>query len=1233
MGFLTGNPPLNQFVIGIVQFDLCAFQLFLTRDIGLAYRHFSLAVGNGISPRVIRCLGDNRLLISRNLSFRHSVLDFLFVLQLQQVVPGILPVVGSVQFNGSTQVLAVRLQLNHNFVGTDLGLVVLIVPDLFNRNVCRLQCVGDAGAGHDLVESGNSIFINGICDLGLAVIAVLRQLAGGEAPLAVIARLHSQGFNGGGAVLDINRNLTGQQCGIITLQVPDLLTAHLRDLRNKGVRDVSSGHNLLEAGRHFFIHRIVDGVPGALFILRQVAGRECPLVVGAGGNRQRLNRVISLLNIYSDAGRHECFVIALHIPGLFAGDLHGLQRVGNTLAAYDLLEAGNRFFINCIVDLCRSVFFKLRQILGGKAPLAVRSSRHSQGISDLIAVLDVDRNAFRQQVFAVVLQNPDLFAADLGSLQGVCNGEDEGSIHRLADARGIIVDRVFGNHIVYILTLILLREILPGISPVVLLIQLNGTNLVSVSQQVHGHFVRTITKRVVIVLPFLGDLHFGFFSCMSIGQGCDRAVRRIAGQRVACRQIFFSPGIGDQLSVGILRQVFDGSGPVVRRVQCHFRTVAQLNSQALRTDTVLVILIVPDLLHARFGLRRSMGVLNRVREGSFSVSCDRGGITINRVFGNGIFDVVAVGLRIEFRPAVSPAVALVQFNRLFFYTVSHQPHGNAGGTDAILVIRVLPDLLHGNFGIFRNMLVRNVILEITVLALVDGDFGVIVFHRIFFNGVLNILAFFLFGQVLPGISPLIGFVQSDALDYLVVRQQVDLHGIRSVAILVAGILPDLGDCQFGFFAGMAVRYVILEVSFFILVFGNAGCIVRYRIFCNGVINILSALFLLQACKGVGPAVAFIQGSSYAGIHAVCQQLDNHFLRPVAVLVLIIFPDLVHLHLGLFSVVVVCDLVLESAIISFVYRNGRCVIIDRNFLNGVEDSRSVLVLRKISPGISPVVILVQFDVSNLSAVFQQVNSDFRGLIAVLVVGIVPNLKHLHLGLGRCMAVCQRSDRTICGSIGQRISAGQVLLTPGVGDRLAVSILQQVINGGCPVVRRTQRNGANLGGIIHQVNRQAFRTDAVLVVRVRPFLGNCRGSFFLYIGNCYLPAVIIIRIVICRCSEGVGFNYIIGKSMYRSIIIVEMARKCIPFIAPVVAVVQGHGVNYRKLLIANDIRNRLQSILDLADRVGGRIRNIREAVGSNKPCSILQITGFYRERQAFDIIGSIICHGKCDRIALG
>ena len=735
----------------------------------------------------------------------------------------------------------------------------------------------------------------------------------------------------------------------------------------------------------------------------------------------------------------------------------------------------------------------------------------------------------------------------------------------------------------------------------VLFIQRDRSNLGSVSQQVNSHLIRTITKYIVIVLPFLGDLNFSLFGCMSIGKGCNSAICRIASQCISRRHIFFSPGVADRLSACILRQILDSCGPVIVLVERHFCAVAQDNSQACRTNGILVFVIVPDLLNSCFGLCRSMSIRDGVREGSFPVRCDSRLIACYLVFSNRIGNIGAAGFLIKFTPAVSPAIALVQFNSRFFCTVSQQSDRYFVRTDAILVSGILPNLLHGYFGVFRYMRIRYVILEIAVLALVDGDFGFIMFHRFFFNGVNNNLTLLLFlGQLMPGIGPLIALVQRDALDLLSVCQQVNRYRLGPVTILIVCVIPDLGDSQFSFFAGMTVCHVILEVSCFILVFGNTGCIVCHRILCHGVNNFYSVLFLLQAGEGITPAVAFIQFGCFAGVHAVSQQLDDHFIRPVAILVFIVFPDLVYLNLGLFSFVIVCNMVLESAVIRFVFGDGRCVLIDRVFLYCITDVASVFFLRKIGPGISPAVFFIQFDVCNLRAVFQQVNRNFFRLVAILVVGIIPDLQHLDLSLCRSMAVCQRSECALFSVVRNGVSAGYVF-TPGIVDFLAVIVFPQVFHGSGPTVRLAQSNGRDLGIAVHQVHSNAVGADAVLVAVIGPFLLNRYRGLCFCIGDGYLSASIAI-VGICRRTKCRSFYYIIGKIIDRTVRFIEMTRKCIPFILPVVACVQDNRLNNGKLLVSNDLRNRLQSTLDRSNRIGGIVGDIGEAGGRDKESRI-------------------------------
>ena len=136
-------------------------------------------------------------------------------------------------------------------------------------------------------------------------------------------------------------------------------------------------------------------------------------MVFALGHGQRIDSIFAVLDVDRDALGHERLVIALHIPGLLAADLRRLQRVRNTRPAYNLLESGNFFFVNCIVDQSLAVRAVLRQVLRREAPVIVRSGGHDQRINGVVPILDVNRDALGQQLGIVILQLPDLLAADL----------------------------------------------------------------------------------------------------------------------------------------------------------------------------------------------------------------------------------------------------------------------------------------------------------------------------------------------------------------------------------------------------------------------------------------------------------------------------------------------------------------------------------------------------------------------------------------------------------------------------------------------------------------------------------------------------------------------------------------------------------------------------------------------------------------------------------------------------
>ena len=174
MDILRGCPLFNDLAVLVQDLDMRAFQFCTVSNVNLADLHVGDAVGNGISPGIIRSLGNDRSLIASNLCFRYGVLDLCIVIQLDQVTPGILPAVFCIQHNSFAKVGAVCLQLNLNTLGSDAALIVIVIPDLFNSNFCRFQRIRNTVSADDLLETGNFFFFNCVLDFSRAIRTVLR---------------------------------------------------------------------------------------------------------------------------------------------------------------------------------------------------------------------------------------------------------------------------------------------------------------------------------------------------------------------------------------------------------------------------------------------------------------------------------------------------------------------------------------------------------------------------------------------------------------------------------------------------------------------------------------------------------------------------------------------------------------------------------------------------------------------------------------------------------------------------------------------------------------------------------------------------------------------------------------------------------------------------------------------------------------------------------------------------
>ena len=104
---------------------------------------------------------------------------------------------------------------------------------------------------------------------------------------------------------------------------------------------------------------------------------------------------------------------------------------------------------------------------------------------------------------------------------------------------------------------------------------------------------------VIVIKPLLINRYVDLSCRMGIGQSSDGAVLRISAEGISARQICFIPCVVNQLPIIILRQVINRRSPVVRHGQRNSsnlgRTVHQVDSQAVRTDTILVVRVGPFL--------------------------------------------------------------------------------------------------------------------------------------------------------------------------------------------------------------------------------------------------------------------------------------------------------------------------------------------------------------------------------------------------------------------------------------------------------------------------------------------------------------------------------------------------------------------------------------------------------------------------------------------------------------
>ena len=465
---------------------------------------------------------------------------------------------------------------------------------------------------------------------------------------------------------------------------------------------------------------------------------------------------------------------------------------------------------------------------------------------------------------------------------------------------GVIRYTVLRDGIVDLLSVPVLGQVQEAPLPPVRFRDSSRLHLNAVRLQTDRNTLRTYTVLVVVVLPGLAAFHRNGFrrvricdreACLSASADRDcistRSVRTGHGLRV----ILFH-GIDDLLAALLFIQIPESPCPAVSSVQRQYSgslyTVCQkFDGDCIRTDSVLIAFVIPDLRHSDLCLARCMGV-GYIKAAHFT------GVVLYVVLRDGIVDLLSVVVLRKVLKRPLPVILFRDSRRFHFCAVRLQTNRDALRTYAVLVIIILPGLaaFYGQY--FRCMNVRDReslpgtsfhCEGVSACSVLSGDD----FILLFLYGIDDLLPVLLLIQIREGTRPAVLLCQNQTLSGLLsIREQKHDNRRRADTILIICILPDLHDRHLRLFRRVGVGNI--KVFHF-------GSIILHAVFRDGVYNLFSVCIFRQIRKVPFPSVCL---GNYGGSNfcAVRSQTDRDALRTDAVLVVVILPGLASCNCGL-----------------------------------------------------------------------------------------------------------------------------------------------------------------------------------------------------------------------------------------------------------------------------------------------------------------------------------------------
>ena len=264
----------------------------------------------------------------------------------------------------------------------------------------------------------------------------------------------------------------------------------------------------------------------------------------------------------------------------------------------------------------------------------------------------------------------------------------------------IIRDRILGNGVGNLCSILILRKVCEAPAPVVICADCFFIYFFTIGKQIDCDRFRTFAVLIICIIPGLAS---GYFCClwnMTVRECITRCCISGAGHLILCAvendlAVSFSDffyGILDCISCGFFIQFRPCMAPVILGVQHNrfslfFSVRIELYLYTIRTFAILIICITPALGHCYTGLSGGVAVDHIIAIYLYRIIRDR--ILCNGV-GN-LFSVLILRKILEL-PFPTIISCNCQFFVFQFLSICQQMNLNICRAFSVLIIRIIPGL-------------------------------------------------------------------------------------------------------------------------------------------------------------------------------------------------------------------------------------------------------------------------------------------------------------------------------------------------------------------------------------------------------------------------------------------------------------------------------------------------------------------------------------------------------------